>query len=66
MDSHEARQYPLGSVDLHNISRAKHLPELGYSIVARNIMARSSSGRTQAFHACDTGSSPVRAIRQLI
>lgn len=62
MARHKARQYPLGIVGLHNISRAKHLPELGYSIVAQNIMARSSSGRTRAFHARDTGSNPVRAI----
>lgn len=62
MARHKTRQYPLGIVDLHNISRANHLPELRSGVVVRNIMARSSSGRTQAFHACDTGSNPVRAL----
>lgn len=62
MARHKTRQYPLGIVGLHNISRVNHLPELRSGVVARNIMARSSSGRTQAFHACDTGSNPVRAL----
>lgn len=66
MARHKAKQYPLGIVDLHNISRVKYLLEPKSSVVARNIMARSSSGRTHPFHGCNTGSSPVRAIMQLV